>query len=331
MAIYTVGGAFNFYRAQNVDLLRSDVLRARASRDFLIEQIFKIAAVKRAFPSLFDNHMFYGSFARRTKIHPLDDIDLLLAINSTEIEIFTIAPYKYAIRPKLSNHHLMDYVNTSGYISSLSIQNRLRDQLSDVPQYEQATIKKNNVAVVLKLKSYPWAFDIVPAFPIYNWLNILDYYLIPDGKGYWIRTDPRKDQVLITRVNQWQNELLLPIVRLIKYWNRIHTPSINSSYYLETLAIRALEFESPVVSIADGLAKVFTSLEHSLLGTCPDPKQLGENLELSTDWNTRYIVSKSVHRMSVLAHTARYHEVSGNHKTAISFWTQIFPNFPAYG
>lgn len=78
---YTVDISFNAFRANTVDLDSEEVKRARASRDYLVGQINILANNDGTFPRLAGYYKPFGSFARSTKIRPLDDIDLLLACN----------------------------------------------------------------------------------------------------------------------------------------------------------------------------------------------------------------------------------------------------------
>ena len=111
------------------------------------------------------------------------------------------------------------YLDNYGYLNSTKVLNKFKSSLAGVRNYQKADIKRTGVAVVLSLSSYAWVFDIVPAFPVKDYSSGIAHYLIPDGLGEWMRTDPRKDQELITEVNKRHNSLLLPLTRLIKYWN----------------------------------------------------------------------------------------------------------------
>jgi hypothetical protein len=56
---------------------------ARASRDWLFGQIREVALRHADFPRVYPEvDIHYGSFARRTKIRDLDDIDLIVGISA---------------------------------------------------------------------------------------------------------------------------------------------------------------------------------------------------------------------------------------------------------
>ncbi len=72
----TVIAAFNEFMKDTVNLKKADTDDARASRDWLIGKMNDFEKDDKfpvSFPAI---HIAFGSFARRTKIRPLDDIDL---------------------------------------------------------------------------------------------------------------------------------------------------------------------------------------------------------------------------------------------------------------
>ena len=70
---YTVNTSFDAYRSSTVDLDPNDVAIARKSRDYLVDQIKTVADKDASFPKTNGNNKAYGSFARSTKVRPLDD------------------------------------------------------------------------------------------------------------------------------------------------------------------------------------------------------------------------------------------------------------------
>jgi len=148
-----------------------------------------------------------------------------------------------------------------------------------------------------------------------------------------MRTDPRKDQDLITEVNKKHNGLLLPVIRFIKYWNTYrYSPPSLPSYYLETMIITGLRYSfSSLTSIKSAIPTVFSNLRSAVLSSCPDPKGLGANLELAVGWDTRKKVSDVAGDMASYANMALDAENRSDHKTAIGYWAKIFPSFPSYG
>lgn len=330
---FTVAYSFDTaFRAELVDLDAEQVKQARRSRDYLIGQIENIASNDATFPRLYGGYKPFGSFARSTKIRPLNDIDLLLPLNGKGTEAHHHQDYTYWLRLTTSTPSLSPYLDEFGYLNSTKILNKFKSSLLLTQNYKNTPIVRNFEAVVLNLKSYDWSFDIVPAFPIGDGAGGVDYYLMPDGKGEWKRTDPRRDDTAVTEANKRHNKLLLPIIRLIKYWNTYtHASPKIMQYYLETMIINGMKYEPTVPSIREGVAVSFSRLAAQAIATCADPKGLGPNLSDSESWDTRWKVSQAATEKAKYAEYALMYEREGNHAKAIYWWGQVFPNFPPYG
>jgi hypothetical protein len=165
-----VANAFTRFRTNYVDLDPEESKRAVGSRDFLIEQIKSQASANQYFPTVTGEFLPYGSFSRKTKIRPLDDIDLLvvLAGNGTIAQPSPNDPYKWWLNIANSAAPLARFPDDYGFVNSTKVLNAMRDGLMKVKSYRKADLKKNMQAVVLDLSSYAWNFDIVPAVAVGN-------------------------------------------------------------------------------------------------------------------------------------------------------------------
>lgn len=78
----TVNTAFAEFLKNTVNLDQDQTKTARSSRDWLVNQIHGFSG-NDGFPILYNEmDIFFGSFARRTKIRELDDIDIMIALNA---------------------------------------------------------------------------------------------------------------------------------------------------------------------------------------------------------------------------------------------------------
>lgn len=197
----TVISAFNEFMQDVVNLKKSITDEARGSRDWLID---KLNAFEKDESSPFNYpeiHIGFGSFARRTKIRPLDDIDLMFGL-SAEGCTHTIHSDKITLNAREGATRLNKFKSSgSETISSIRILNHFKNKLKEISQYELADIKRNQEAVTLKLTSKTWNFDIVPCFRSAEDSFGHSYYLIPDGSGNWKKTDPRIDKARTTDLN----------------------------------------------------------------------------------------------------------------------------------
>jgi hypothetical protein len=330
----TVSAAFNAFRQNQVDLDPEQTRKARASRDYLFNQITSLGNSDPGFPRILANYRAYGSFARNTKLRPLDDIDFLVLLHSQGCSLVRSLYERYVYRLQLRDRisPLAPFADESGNVNSIRVLNKIKSSLARVPNYKQAELKRNNQAVTLNLQSYPWAFDIVPAAPIDNGLRTT-HYLIPDGSGNWIATDPRIDAENVTQVNSWHQKQFLPTVRLLKYWNRrTHKPRLGS-YYFENLAFKVFNYSMPrIINFSSAISYFFSNCQHLLLAAFPDPKKLGPDLNADLDLATRLKVFEAMKEAQTNAAAALIHEARLQHREAIGYWKRVFgPEFPDYG
>lgn len=331
----TVSAAFEKFRKDFVDLDPDEVDTARNSRDFLVEQIYKLPDDDTNFPWLTGQRVLFGSFARRTKIRPLDDIDIMVVMHGgggTERQSLFVE-FESQIHPGTMGSPVRLLCDDAGYINSNRVLFKFRDALSKIPQYEGADLHKRHEAVTLKLKSYPWNFDIVPTFGVTNGYTPLTYYVIPDGKGHWKRTDPRKDDERVNDVNQKHDGLALPTIRLLKYWNDRNQSPTMMSYWLESIALSIFEEINSIKVIRIGLFHFFTYAIRKVQARCPDPKGLGPNLDEDVDTESRQKIVDALARAAKISLAALKYEVEDeDHHNAITEWRKIFgPSFPTYG
>jgi len=274
----------------------------------------------------------FGSFARRTKIQPLDDIDLLVELNGNGL---TLASTFFGGPQRLRVDRSVwpaAFVTSTGHLNSVVVVNALGRYLKGTSHYQATPKVRNAQALVLRPIRHPWSFDLVPAFAIKsrNRPDKTDHYLIPDGKGNWQETDPRRDALLTRQVSQQLNGQL-GLTRLVKYWNRRPTQPRLGSYHIE--AIMAEVLGSQVFQAdhtAQMLSYAFAGLANRVLRPFPDPKGLGGPIDAYLTTAQRRAVSQA----ATLAATA-LREASLTHQsapgTALAQMRRVFgASFPAW-
>ena len=327
----TTAHAFDQFQQHKVNLNPNVVEKAKGSRDYLHGQLIQIRNDNPDFPCITGEFRPFGSLARKTKIRPLDDIDMLVMLNGLDSQVKEFV-WSQAVCVQITSDSspLKPFADDDGWVKSSWILNRFKSKLKKVPNYQKSEIKRTGSAVVLNLKSYDWAFDIVPALPVGDWSGSTDYYLIPDGKGNWVKTDPRLDQKLVTEANQSQNGYLLPLIRLIKYWNiRSRAAPRMKSYYLETLLINAFKSGYPTIEskIRWSVPCAFQQLASYVMNSCPDPKGLGPNLDADMTREDKVKIYNAANKHAQYAQNAVHCEQQGYHEDAIAWWENVFPNF----
>jgi Second Messenger Oligonucleotide or Dinucleotide Synthetase domain len=147
-----------------------------------------------------------GSYARSTMIGPLKDadIDIMVVLDSVYFNQFTPAALLQKVRAVL----LQTYSTTP-------------------------KISPNGQAVTITFTDF--TVDVVPAFHRQG-----GGYLIPDSSaGVWISTDPTTHATVLTAQNTVHAGDLVPLVKMIKGWNRIiGSPFVG--FYLELMTVDIL-------------------------------------------------------------------------------------------
>ena len=324
---YTVKACFEAFNKDIVNLDSEQTKTANSSRDWLIGQIHHKCAENILPASYFERDIKFGSFARKTKIRPLDDIDLMICYkgqggtyHSTEITGV------YDIRIPDNVKVLSELRNDDGMLNSRKVVENLKAALKNVPQYQKADIHRNQEAVTLTLSSYEWNFDIVPCF--YTTTN---FYLIPDGDGRWKPTDPRIDKKRVEDADA-NIGMVRQIVRTMKYWkNRAWDKEKLSSYAFEQIVLAAIE-NMEIYDIQRNVYVVLSQLSSAIKRCIPDPKGYQGDLNCLTR-EERQTYSEIAEKYSAIANDAYIAETFyGNHQKAIDSWRTIFGNdFPQYG
>lgn len=342
----TINTAFNEFMRDTVNLSASKVDTARSSRDWLFDQIQKFPDSDSKFPTLKARysgaHIAFGSFARKTKTRPLDDIDLMVCMNA---DGFTLMQYSHnnieLHLPSNYSGRLTNYRHTTLWsehkLSSTRITNKFVSNLSSVPQYKKAESRRSGEAAILNLSSYEWSFDIIPCFITEKDIYGNNYYLIPNGSGHWKKTDPRIDRDRLQRINQACNGHVLQVIRILKYWNQRPYKAGIPSYLLETMISNYYDNEinrgwSSLVSgfIDMELVKVFEYLKNNIFYTVNDPKGIAGNInDIGTTAQNSFYQRLAVDLDK--AKLARAYEGESKQKECINKWREVFGDlFPQF-
>ena len=97
--VRSVNYAFTVFREQVVDISPDDSRKGRASREYLCEQLHDLQTKEPNLPKLGSGCVPFGSFSRKTKVCPLDDIDMMLLLKGrgTQARKRPNQPYTYRV------------------------------------------------------------------------------------------------------------------------------------------------------------------------------------------------------------------------------------------
>lgn len=332
MSIKTVNEAFDEFMYNSVDLDKDVVAQARKSRDNLLDNINE-----------FDNDNFfhlwreiniqYGSFARKTKCRKLDDIDLMIGISGEGATYDGSAIWNdVTITASTTNKTQVECSNEDGSLNSTKVINAFKKKLEKVREYSNSDLHKNGQAVTLTLKSKEWNFDIVPCFHTVEEADGRSYYLIPNGNGGWLKTDPNIDKEYLLDVNKTKDGKVLELIRLCKKWNKIKHVKTIPSYLFETLIV---DYCSSVDKLNDYIdvrfIKFLEFLRTGIYNKVEDMKGIQGNIN-TLDFSDKISISNSAssdYKKAKEANEAEFKE--SNQQKAINIWRDIFGDeFPEY-
>lgn len=328
----TVNGAFDDFLRYTVrlDPDRTDI--AKKSKTTLVNEILNFPSDGIFLPMHSDKSIDYGSFSRKTKIRPLDDIDLMIILNAQGNWRIDYTDHFKIYVPDTAEKQLRLCNEGTNVLNSIKVINRFKEYLSKVSFYDKAEIKRNQEAVTLNLKSYEWVFDIVPCFvTIPEDFTGRTFYLIPDGRGNWKATDPRIDKQRTNTINAKQKVSVIDMIRLIKYWaSRRIVPNIQS-YFLENLILNYYDSASSSYTYVDvELPALFSHIYHNIHLALNDPKGFQGDIN-HLNYEDRNKIQTRASQDYQKAVEARRLETNGNMKESIQKWGEIFGDrFPSY-
>jgi len=239
-----------------------------------------------------------GSYKRSTMIAPLKEAD---------VDIFVILDSSYYESNGQAN--LLDRVKRV-----------IKKTYPNTPE-----ISRNGQAVTITFTDFK--VDVVPAF-----YRNGGGYLIPDSVlSRWISTDPKKHVEIWSEANKAHNSDLVPLIKMIKAWNKTHSALLNS-FHLETLILNILK-DVTISNYSSGARYVFDKARSQILLPTYDPAGYGGDISSYLDTTTKKadVVSR-LETAYLRAVDAESLEKQGKTQDAYTKWRMIFDNyFPSYG
>lgn len=238
-----------------------------------------------------------GSYMRSTMISPLKeaDIDIVVVLSA-------------------------EYYKSDGQASLLDrVKRALLKTYTKTPK-----ISRNGQAITITFTDF--TVDVVPAFNRRG-----SGYLIPDPtNGIWIETDPKTHIDTMSKANADHAFDLVPIVKMIKAWNR----SIGYCFvpfYLELIAIEIFS-NVTITNFPSGMRYFFDKGRERIKLKVHDPAGFGGQIDPLRGART---VADAISRFETAYSRAKKAEAYAREDKvpdAVDEWRKIFGNcFPAYG
>jgi len=238
-----------------------------------------------------------GSYKRSTMIAPLAQAD---------VDVFVVLD--------------ASYWKSDGATSLLdSVRRTLLKTYTSTPK-----ISRNGRAVTITFTDF--VVDVVPAFNRKG-----GGYLIPDSPANrWISTDPTVHESVVTNSNKAHNGDLVPVIKMIKGWNREISHAFRS-FYLELVAVEIFDGVT-LSSDSSAVRYFFDKGRERIKYKVKDPAGFGDQIDPLDSVRT---VVDAVSRFDTAygrAIKAETFEREGKTEAAVGEWGKVFGNyFPAYG
>lgn len=215
-----------------------------------------------------------------------------------------------------------DWCTSSGTISVL---NRFKAILDEA--YPNTTKRRDRNCISMQFSEF--ALDVVPAF---SWEG--GYYKIPDSvRQLWVPTDPIKFANKITDVNKAMSKTFVPLIKMVKGWNR-HVGWPIRSFHLECMMYHHYKAYTQSYTYPSTLKIFFQALPGYLSSACYDPV-MGDRVDTYLNNNAAYTKREIAIDKALKAADASkeaFDDQEDYPSLAIGEWKKLFGEFfPSYG
>lgn len=277
-----------------------------------------------------------GSFARHTKVRPLDDIDIYLPLDGANLFYYEdgiVLPYTVLSDGLRSNPVLTPRWANGSWVSSSKIIEGFAAVLKR--RFPQTKVRPNGQAVSVQMTigtnatSDGIGYDVVPCFSLQPQRDDdRAFYSIPNGYGGWIRTNPKVDSAVADLLQKDHDRNFRKVVKLLKYWNAEQLGANLNSYYIE-LAVAKVFFErslkpESITPLSYGVAVGFWALQQAVTTGAQKSWLTGAPPVASgTLLASHHILLKSA---TDLACAAWEDEKAARMTSALTKWKRVFGN-----
>ena len=242
-----------------------------------------------------------GSYARHTKTKPLKDIDIFFCLIGDD--------------KGWRNKPPIDVLNAF--------------EKCLVGKYGQDSVEKGRRCVTVEFdKQNPTADaegkvlsnDAVPAY------ECGDHYEIPDKDlGKWVKTNPKIHQDKATAKNKELGGKWVPLVKMLKRWNRSAGKPISPSFLIEVMALDLID--PPFTNYPGEIRRFFASALEGIMQDWPDPAGLGPTVSDQMTAEKRQQAVAALRAAEVKAARAIHLEQQGKNGEALALWREIMGKY----
>jgi len=248
-----------------------------------------------------DRDFLTGSYARHTKTKPLKDVDIFFCLGKDDAHWRMKPPHEVldAFEKCLTAKYGNDRVDPGRRCVTVAFDQR--NPTAD----EEGKVLSN---------------DAVPAY------ELADRYEIPDRDlGKWVKTDPEVHKEKATAKNHELGGKWVPLVKMLKRWNRSAGKPIAPSFLIEVMALELID--PPFTSYPAEVRRFFAAALDGIMQDWPDPAGLGPPVSDQMTPQKRAEAAATLRAAEVNAARAVRLEQQGKNGEAITLWSEIMGKY----
>jgi hypothetical protein len=288
----TVSEAFEKFR-QRLEL--SDTEQKDAER--------RHKSVRECIRSGFDieNDFLTGSYRRHTKTKPLKDVDIFFCLGAKDEHWRDKHPEEVlkAFEKRLGSEFGNDCVELGR--RCVTVEFEKRNPTAD----QEGKVISN---------------DAVPAY------DRGDYYEIPDRiLGKWIKSNPEVHKEESTAKNKELNGKWVPLVKMLKRWNRSAGKPISPSFLIEVMAQKLVD--PPFTDYPSEVRRFFAASLDGIMQDWPDPAGFGPPVSDQMTPEKRRIAIDALRQAEVQAARAVRLAQQKKNGEALALWREVMGKY----
>lgn len=242
-----------------------------------------------------------GSYARHTKTKPLKDVDIFFCLGEKDRHWRGKPPAEVlnAFEKCLAEKYGADNVDPGR--RCVTVEFEKRNPTAD----EEGKVLSN---------------DAVPAY------ELEDCYEIPDRDlGKWIKTDPDIHKEKSTAKNKDCGGKWVPLVKMLKRWNRSADKPIAPSFLIEVMALELVD--PPFTTYPGEVRRFFAAALGGIMKDWPDPAGFGPPVSDQMTEDKRSKAAEALRAAEVKAARAVRLEQQGKTGEALALWREIMGKY----
>ena len=248
-----------------------------------------------------DRDFLTGSYARHTKTKPLKDLDIFFCLGEKDQHWRSkppsdvLAAFETCLAKKYGND---------------SVERGRRCVTVEFDKQNPAADEEGKVL----------SNDAVPAY------ELDDCYEIPDRDlGKWIKTDPDIHKEKSTAKNKDCGGKWMPLVKMLKRWNRSADKPISPSFLIEVMALDLAD--PPFTKYPSEVRRFFAAAQDGIMRDWPDPVGYGPPVSDQMTADKRCKAVDAPRAAEVKATRAVHLEQQGKTSEALTLWREIMGKY----